>query len=127
VKLVVPEPETGALLGVLADWPERISSALARVEVLRAARRVGDEAAQGRAEAVLARIGLLEMDAAIRDSATLLRPPELRTLDAIHLASALSLAGGLGVMAVYDERLARAARLSGIRVIAPGAPPVGAR
>jgi predicted nucleic acid-binding protein len=122
VKLVVPEPETGALLSLLADWPERISSALARVEVLRAVRRVSDGAAQGRAEAVLARIGLMEMDAAIRDSAALLSPAELRSLDAIHLASALSLAGDLGGIAVYDERLARAARLSGIRVLAPGAP-----
>jgi predicted nucleic acid-binding protein len=120
VKLVMPEPETGALLRLLAGWPERLSSALARVEVLRAARRVGDERAPGKAEAVLARVGLLEVDGAILDSAALLGPPELRSLDALHLASALSLGGDLGGMAVYDDRLARAARLSGIRVFAPG-------
>lgn len=107
-------------MGMLVDWPERVSSSLARVEVLRAVRRVGDEVARGRAEAVLARIGLMEIDAAIRDSAALLDLRELRSLDAIHLASALSLAGDLGGMAVYDERLARAARLSGIQVLAPG-------
>ena len=41
VKLVVPEPESGALINLLEKWPERFSSALARVEVLRALRRVG--------------------------------------------------------------------------------------
>jgi predicted nucleic acid-binding protein len=123
VKLVVSEPESGALWRLLADWPERISSALARVEVMRAVRRAGDEKAVGRAEAVLARIGLLAIDDAVLDSAALLSPSDLRSLDTIHLASALSLRGDLGAMVVYDERLARAAKLSGISVFAPGTGP----
>jgi len=127
VKLVVPEPETEALLKALADWPERVSSALARVEVLRAVGRSGVEAARGRAEAVLTRIGLLEIDGAILDRAAHLGPPELRSLDAIHLASALSLGEDLGGMAVYDVRLAQAAALSGATVLSPGSPPSGAQ
>ena len=122
VKLVLAEPETEALLGLLAAWPERISSALARVEVLWAVRRAGDERAYRRAEEVLARVGLLRIDDAVLGAAALLRPPELRTLDAVHLASALSVGERLGGMVVYDFRLARAAELSGVPVMAPGVP-----
>ena len=122
VKLVLPEPETDALLGLLTAWPERISSALARVEVLRTVRRAGDEEAYRRAQEVLARVGLLRIDDAVLGAAALLRPPELRTLDAIHLASALSVGERLGGMVVYDFRLARAAEVCGVHVMAPEAP-----
>lgn len=121
VKLVLPEPESLALLELLAAWPQRISSTLTRVEVLRTVRRVGDEKAYRRAEEVLARVGLLRIDDAVLDTAALLEPQQLRTLDAIHLASALSVREQLGGMAVYDSRLARAATLSGVPVMAPEA------
>lgn len=121
VKFVLPEPETDVLVALLEGWPERISSALARVEVLRAVRRAGvEEIARWRAEEVVARIGLFGIDAPILSMAARLEPPELRTLDAIHLATALSIGEELGGMVSYDARLLAAAASSGITVLAPG-------
>ena len=54
VKFVLSEPETDALVKFLTGWPERISSVLARVEVLRAVRRAGEgRAACGLGEGAL--------------------------------------------------------------------------
>lgn len=123
VKLVLPEAETGALLEALSDWPERISSTLAGVEVLRAVRRAGaGERVRERAERVISGIGLVRVDGAVLSSATRLeQPPELRTLDAIHLATALSAGEDLGAMICYDARLAQAATRLGVTMMAPGA------
>ena len=122
VKLVLPEPETQALLGLIQRWPERISSSLARVEVLRAVQRVGEESTiLQRAKVVVARIGLLGINAEILDTAARLEPHELRTLEAIHLATALSVEEQLGVMVTYDVRLARAAEHHGVSLLAPAA------
>jgi hypothetical protein len=55
----------------------------------------------------------------VQDLASRLDPPELRTLDALHLASAISLEEDLGAFACYDERLANAAAREGLRVLAP--------
>lgn len=97
VKLVLPEPETEELLRLLSDRPERVTSALARVEVLRAVRRAGEDGAVfRRAEEVLARLGLIEIGPAILNAAARLDPRRLRSLDAIHLATALSLGEHLG-------------------------------
>ena len=92
VKLVVAEPETPALLEFLAGWPHRVSSTLARVEVLRAVRRAAaGPAVRQRATRVLARVGLIRIDEPVLAGAARVAPPELRTLDAIHLATARSL------------------------------------
>ena len=70
VKLVLPEAETGALLEALSDWPERISSALAGVEVLRAVRRAGaGERVRERAERVISGVGLVRVDGAVLSGA----------------------------------------------------------
>jgi uncharacterized protein len=120
IKLVVAEPESAALLGELGAWPETVSSALARLEVLRAIRRsASGESVSRRAHAVLERIGLVRIDDAILEKAASLEPPALRSLDAIHLATALSLGSDLGAIAAYDLRLARAARALGLRVVSP--------
>lgn len=121
VKLVNPEPESRSLKELLADWPERISSALARVEVLRATRRAGgDEDSLRRAEKVVGRVGLIRLDHTVLDEASSLGLPELRSLDAIHLTTALSVGEDLGGMVCYDPRLAKAATGSGIEVLTPG-------
>ena len=121
VKLVLPEPETETLRELLTGWPERVSSALARVEVLRAVRRAGAEKpAFSRAENVVARIGLVAVDERVLSAAARLDPPEVRSLDAIHLATALSVPE-LGGMVCYDARLSEAAKRSGIPALAPGA------
>lgn len=120
IKLVVPEPESAALFAELRAWPEAVSSALARLEVLRTIRRLSSyESASRRAHAVLERIGLVRIDDAILEKAALLEPPALRSLDAIHVATALSLGGDLGAVAAYDLRLARAARALGLHVVSP--------
>ena len=121
VRLVLPEAETGALLEVLSDWPERISSALAGVEVLRAVRRAGaGERVRERAERVISGIGLVRVDGAVLSGAARLEPAELRTLDAIHLATALSAGEDLGAMICYNARLAQAASSLGVATMAPG-------
>lgn len=125
VKLVLLEPETEALREFLSGWPERISSALARVEVLRAVRRASvEKAAYDRAENVIARIGLVAIDEGVLSVAARLDPPELRSLDAIHLATSLSIPElsipELGGMVSYDARLTEAARRSGISTLSPG-------
>ena len=122
VKLVLPEPETEALFELTRLWPERVSSSLARVEVLRAVRRAGEEdVVLRRAEEVLARIGLIQIDTEILSAAARLEPRELRTLDAIHLATALSVGEQLGAMVAYDSRLAQAAERQEVPVLTPTA------
>jgi len=118
---VLPEPETEALRELLAGWPERVSSALVRVEVLRAVRRGNAAGAYQRAENLVSRVGLMTVDRAILGLAARLDPPGLQSLDAIHLATALSIGDDLGGIVSYDARLSEAARRSGIPTLAPGA------
>ena len=121
VKLVLPEAESAALLAVLEAWPIRMACEIARVEVMRAASRASKDAAvERRAEEVIAGLHLLKLDDEILMRAARLEPRTLRTLDALHLAAALSLEDDLGAMAVYDAVLAEAAAASGISVIQPG-------
>lgn len=122
MKLVVREPESSALFEWLAARPERVSSAIARVEVLRALRRVGSpEAARRRAVEILTRLALVPIDRRVIEVAGDLDPADLRSLDAVHLATALSLGPDLGPVVTYDGRLAQAARRAGLEVEAPGA------
>src|SRR6266545_2956710 len=104
VKLLVPEAEANALRELLRSWPERVSSVVARIEVQRVARRIGDRAVR-RARSVLSRIALVDLDEPVVRVAAALDPVELRTLDAIHLATAISLGGDLGAFCAYDVRL----------------------
>lgn len=120
VKLVAREPETDALVARLRAGPDLVSSALARVEVGRAARRARvPGAGLPRVEAVLERIALLRIDEAILEAAAAVDPPDLRSLDAIHLASALSLGEALTAVVTYDAQLKGAARTRGIEVLTP--------
>ncbi len=81
VKLAVREPESLALRRYLRRRQPLVSSALARVEVLRALLPAGD-AAMSRGRAVLQRIDLVRVNDRILNAAGVLRPPELRSLDA---------------------------------------------
>jgi predicted nucleic acid-binding protein len=119
VKLVSREPETDALVRVIEDDPATISSALSVVEVVRAVRRVRGDVR--RADAVLGGIALVPIDAGIIRSAAELSPSTLRSLDAIHLATALSLTGDVSRLVTYDTRLAAAARSMKVPVSSPDA------
>jgi predicted nucleic acid-binding protein len=118
VKLIVPERESAALRHELRSWPERVSNVIAEIELERTARRFGGVTVR-RAREVLVRLTLVELDEAVRRRAAELRPPQLRTLDAIHLATALSLEHDLGALCAYDRRLTDAAVSTGVTVLAP--------
>jgi predicted nucleic acid-binding protein len=121
VKLVVPEPETDALLTRLNQSPDRVSSEVARVEVRRALWRAGaSRAVHARADAVLASLTLLRIDHPVLARAESLKDPVLRTLDAIHLGAALSLGDDPDAFITYDARLAHAARKQRLPVQHPG-------
>jgi hypothetical protein len=121
VKLAIPEPESTVLFAWLAERPERVSSAVARVEVRRALRRAGMPTdALRRATSVLNAIASIPIDRAVIEAAGELDPPELRSLDAIHLATALSVGADLAGIVTYDERLAAAAARARVEVWAPG-------
>ena len=122
IKVIVPESGSEELLALLAQWPNRISSELARTEVLRALRRGEVTAAQfRRGQKILDRIGLVPIDSRIVNEAALLKPVALRTLDAIHLATAISIRGDLAGIVTYGTRLATAAAAAKLSVYAPGA------
>jgi len=118
VKLVVREPETEALLAFLNPWQLRVTSALARLEVVRAVRRHG-RSATTRAAALLDGLSLLALDDALLDSAAAIDANELRSLDAIHIASARQLEAQLDALVSYDERMLAAARSLGVPVSRP--------
>ena len=120
VKLVVPEPESSVLRRYLQLRDERVASELARVEVFRALRRGhgADPATLRRAEQVLDGIALVALDEPVLGAAGILEPEQLRSLDAIHLATALSLEG-LESLVTYDQRLLAAAAGAGLAVAAP--------
>jgi len=119
VKLIFDEPETDALQRFLADRPSRFSSVVARAEVIRAARSVGDDLVVGRAHDVLDGLDFIELDSQTVRRAAGVEPRSVRTLEAIHLAAALSLEPDLAGIVVYDTRLAAAARAAGLTVWAP--------
>ncbi len=118
VKLVIPEPESDALRAELANSDRHVSSALARVEVVRACARVDEKAARA-AEQIIGELDLIAVDNDVLEEAALLGPAELRSLDSIHLASALLLGDALGVAIAYDDRLLAAMQAAGIPATAP--------
>jgi predicted nucleic acid-binding protein len=121
VKLVVHEAETVALLAALERWPDRVSSDVARVEVHRAMWRAGaSKTVRARADDVLNSLVLIRTDEPVLRRASSFSEPMLRSLDAIHLAAALSIGDDPDAFIVYDARLARAASKRKLRVLHPG-------
>jgi hypothetical protein len=118
VKLAVLEPESAALRRFLGRRRPLVASALAWTEVLRALLPLGSEAVR-RGREVLARVDLLRVSDRILDAAGRLEQLEVRSLDAIHLASAEQLGTALRAFVTYDERLASAAVGRGFRVVRP--------
>src|SRR6266508_6773773 len=118
VKLIVPESESRALREALRPWPERVSSVVAEIEVERVGRRVGTGAIR-RARSVLARLALVELDTEVRGRAAALWPAELSVIDAIHLATAITLGDDLGALCVYYDRIQDAASDAGVGVVTP--------
>jgi len=121
LKLVFEEPESAALdewLAARADLPV-VSSALAKVEVVRACRRI-DSAALPEARALLAALDLIPLTGDVLDDAADVGDTPLRSLDAIHLASALTIRDELSAFVAYDLRLGDAAAAAGLPLARPG-------
>jgi predicted nucleic acid-binding protein len=118
VKLVVREPESAALRRYLRRRRSLVSSALARAEVGRALLPLGTDAVRRGEEALRALELARVSDAVLLDAGRLL-PVELRSLDAIHLATARRLGDDLFRLVTYDERMGAAARSLGFRVSTP--------
>jgi predicted nucleic acid-binding protein len=119
VKLAVREPESLALRRYVVGRRPLVSSALVRTEVARALLPLG-AAALRHGDAVLARIDLVRVSDRILSAAGVLLPHDIRSLDAIHLATARELGGDLGRLITYDERMAAAGRSLGLTVVQPG-------
>lgn len=117
-KLVMAEPESTSLRQFLRRRPKQASAALLRTEAMRAARRVDGRLVPA-IRSALARLLLVRLTPDLLDRAGTLDPPEIRSLDAIHLAAALSLGDDLGQFVTYDETMAEAARSLNFKVASP--------
>jgi len=118
VKLAVEEPESQALLARLKGNGPYVTSVVGEIETVRVCRRANVPAEK--VEEVLGGVALVALDDEVRRLASTAGAVTLRTLDAIHLATALSLGRYLEAILTYDLRLAEAARDAGLAVAAPG-------
>jgi predicted nucleic acid-binding protein len=117
-KLLLDETESGVLASFLeADGRTPVSSAVVRVELTRAV-RLRNPAAAVELHALLAGLEIVPVSDRVLGVAAQLADAHLRSLDAIHLASAVSV--GADEMLVYDRSLAEAATAAGIRPVSPG-------
>ena len=119
VKLVVAEPGSQPLAQYLAAQGIRVSHRILEVELIRAVLRRSPDSLE-QAMALLRVLEFVELDAEIASLAGRLEPSSLRSLDAIHLASALALGHELDTFVTYDARQADAATALGLNVEGPG-------
>lgn len=119
VKLVVAEPEYGAHSDALARWPDRASAVLLRTETVRALEHSGNEQYVANVGRLHRAVHLIRVDGLLLDRAGGLSAPDLRTLDAIHLAAGLGLGTDVGIMFVCDIRLRQAAEAYGLDIDSP--------
>jgi predicted nucleic acid-binding protein len=120
MKLVVPEAESAALRDDLGRAAHLVSSQLSVIEVGRGAARADGADGLARARATLLRFDLIPIDAAVVETGAALLPRELRSLDAIHVASALALGTPEVLFYSYDARTIEAARANGLTTASPG-------
>lgn len=97
----------------------KVSSELARVEVLRASRRIAPDTVPA-ALTLLSQLDLVPLSGAVVEQAAYLGEASLRSLDALHLASAITLGTDLSAFVAYDHRLSAAASDLGLEVLQPG-------
>lgn len=120
VKLLIEEPESDALAAYLHESGlQPASSEIAEIEVLRAVAKVEPEKLD-EASIMIAQTIMLPLTSQIRQRAARLEPLTLRSLDAIHLATAIEIQPDLHSLLAYDQRLLGAASTAGIPVTSPG-------
>ena len=119
MKLVVRERESAALREWISTDVRLTTSELSRTEVIRSVRPFGPESvAIGRA--LLRGLEFLSLDRPLLDAAAMIEPGPLRSLGAIHLASAMALHGDLLAVVTYDQLMLAGARALGLPVASPG-------
>lgn len=120
VKLVRAEPESAMLSVYLAEHvaAPKASSALLYPELIRAVSRVRPELTV-RSRGILQHICRMPISWGILEGAAVVVDPSVRTLDAIHLATATTIVQRLTAFVTYDKRLAEAARSLGLPVESP--------
>ena len=118
IKLIAQEPEAPALQRELGRWSRWVSSALAVTEVTRAVLRAAPMLLP-QASAVLAGVDQFAVSRTRLQDAASLQPSGLRTLDAIHVATALAIGSRVGALITYDRRMATAAQWHGLSVLSP--------
>jgi uncharacterized protein len=118
LKLLKSETHSEALAAYLADRDDLVSSTLLAVELRRSALRSVPQSLP-RVDILLSRVDMIDMDDVVVESASRLPDPTLRSLDAIHLATALLVRDEVDVLLTYDERLADAARAHRLPTAAP--------
>jgi predicted nucleic acid-binding protein len=118
VKLTATEPESLDLVDYLSADVQVSTSAIADVEVVRTLQRM--QFGPSEQDNAMRGFHLIHFDADIRHTATRLTPAALRTLDAIHVATALAIGDSSLEFVTYDNRMADAARECGLRVVQPG-------
>lgn len=117
-RVLLGEPDAGAVIAELSRYEQHVSSALMRVELRRLALREGVLSA---ADRLLSGVALLPVTPALLAAAETVEPKSVATLDAIHLVTAAELhtSGSLEAVLTYDQRLAEGAAAHGLSVIAP--------
>jgi predicted nucleic acid-binding protein len=118
-RVVLDEPDGGAIGAALVAFDAVVSSRLLRIELHRLGLRA--DITREEIEAWLAGVAVVPMDEAILAAAEAISPTSVATLDAIHLATALQLAAERHVASImtFDVRLAEGAREHGLDVITP--------
>lgn len=123
VKLAVVEAETAAVRAELAAYDAVVSSVITEVELSRAVLRAKQHGATALEDvgvwAISAGLVLIELTPAIRQVAATLEPGTVRSLDAIHLATAAALGSDIAAILTYDRRMQGAADGLGLTVRAP--------
>lgn len=120
LKLLIEENETAALQAEIIERPGLVASRLALLEARRAVARRKGTTAIATLDEIAGALVLIEMNHDLVEAAGAIEPASLRSLDAIHLASALSAADPSIDVITYDSRLADAARAHGLTVVQPG-------
>jgi PIN domain. len=116
-KLVLDEPESAAMRRWYVENNQVLCSRIGIVETRRAVGRFRHDPTH--LDVIMRSVEVVELDADIAREAAGLGPATLKTLDAIHLATAVAIGAEIDAFVTYDDRLAIAARAAGLPVVRP--------
>lgn len=122
VKLVRQEAGSDGVRSLLETTDAvPVSSQIAEIELMRAVRRHSPELSDP-ARSLLDEIVLLPLTAEMRVRAQFIKPVSVRSLDSVHMATALEISSHLAHFATYDQRMAEASAAAGLPVVSPSDP-----